>query len=61
MSSSPKELGEKYGFESPFEPDSLAKKALSYLKNGSKHLLDIGCGEGADSVFFPKMDFKLMP
>ncbi|RLD28650.1 MAG: hypothetical protein DRI70_03245 [Bacteroidetes bacterium] len=52
------ELSEKYGFESPFKPDPLAKKALSSIKSG-KHLLDIGCGEGADSVFFAKKGFQV--
>lgn len=40
-----------YGFERPFEPDSLAQRALPYLKE-KLNLVDVGCGEGADSVFF---------
>ena len=44
---------EKYGFEDPFEPDQLLTRALEYIK-GSKNVLDVGCGEGADSVFFAK-------
>lgn len=59
MTFSTTELGKKYGFESPFKPDSLAKKALPYIKNG-KNLLDIGCGEGADSVFFAKHGFQVL-
>ena len=51
-------LIKKYGFESPFEPDPLAKKAMNYIKSG-KNLLDIGCGEGADSVFFAKQGFQV--
>ena len=46
-------LKKKYGFENPFVVDSLVKKAMRYL-NGGKRLLDIGCGEGADSVFFAR-------
>ena len=49
-----KKLGKqdkKYGFENPFKPDILAVKSLPYLK-GKKQLLDIGCGEGADSVYY---------
>jgi len=48
----------KYGFEYPFNPDPLARKALRYFKSGS-HLLDAGCGEGADSVFFAKKGFQV--
>jgi SAM-dependent methyltransferase len=46
----------KYGFEYPFNPDPLARKALRYFKAG-KLLLDAGCGEGADSVYFAKKGF----
>ncbi|MGK2864312.1 MAG: class I SAM-dependent methyltransferase [Chitinophagaceae bacterium] len=46
-------LKHKYGFENPFKPDTLSKKALRFI-NGNKRLLDIGCGEGADSVFYAK-------
>ena len=53
-------LKNKYGFEYPFKPDPLAVKALSYLKN-KKYLLDVGCGEGADSVFFAKKGFAFFP
>jgi cyclopropane fatty-acyl-phospholipid synthase-like methyltransferase len=49
-------LKNKYGFEDPFKPDPLAEKALPYLTDG-KHLLDVGCGEGADTVFFAKKGF----
>ena len=48
----------RYGFENPFKPDPLAEKALHYLKN-RRHLLDVGCGEGADSVFFAKKGFQV--
>ena len=51
-------LKNKYGFENPFTPDQLSKKALRFLK-GSKNLLDIGCGEGADSVFYAKKGFQV--
>jgi len=52
------ELSKKYGFESPFKPDPLVKKALPFIKSGS-YVLDIGCGEGADSVFFAKKGFQV--
>jgi len=52
------ELSKKYGFENPFEPDPLVKKALPIIKSG-EYLLDIGCGEGADSVFFAKKGFQI--
>src|SRR5688572_21931047 len=58
MKSSATFLRNKYGFEYPFKPDPLAEKALPYLKTG-KHLLDVGCGEGADSVFFAKKGFQV--
>jgi tellurite methyltransferase len=58
MSTSATILRNKYGFEYPFKSDPLAGKALRYLKNG-KHLLDVGCGEGADSVFFAKKGFQV--
>ena len=51
-------LKKKYGFEDPFKPDPLAEKALPYLTNG-KYLLDVGCGEGADTVFFAKKGFRV--
>jgi tellurite methyltransferase len=58
MSISDNRLRNKYGFEYPFKRDPLAEKALRYLKN-SEHLLDVGCGEGADSVFFAKKGFQV--
>ena len=51
-------LKNKYGFEYPFTPDSLARKTLRFLKGGG-NLLDIGCGEGADSVFYAKKEFQV--
>lgn len=59
MSISTTKLSKKYGFENPFKPDPLAKKALRYTKN-FKRLLDIGCGEGADSVFYAKKGFQVV-
>ena len=47
-----------YGFENPFKPDPLSRKAVRYLTRG-KRLLDVGCGEGADSVFFAKMGYSV--
>src|SRR5262245_32475804 len=58
MSFSLEKLKEKYGFENPFKADPLAVKALYYMKNG-KNLLDVGCGEGADSVFFAGKGFQV--
>src|SRR5437773_12392439 len=58
MSTSDTILRNKYGFENPFKSDPLSRKALRYLKSG-KHLLDVGCGEGADSVFFAKKGFQV--
>lgn len=54
----PQKSEKQYGFENPFKADPLSKKALRYLKNG-KRLLDAGCGEGADSVFFAQHGFDV--
>ena len=51
-------LQKRYGFENPFKPDPLVKKALRYLDGGNR-LLDVGCGEGVDSVFFAQHGFKV--
>ena len=59
MSTSTTILNKKYGFENPFKPDPLVKKALRYTKSFNR-LLDIGCGEGADSVFFAKKGFQVV-
>jgi len=53
-----KRLKDKYGFENPFKADPLARKSLRYLKNAGR-LLDVGCGEGADSVYFAKKGFHV--
>ena len=58
MNASAKTLKNKYGFENPFKADALVKKALPYLNNCNT-LLDVGCGEGADSVFFAKKGFRV--
>ena len=50
-------LQKRYGFENPFKPDPLAIKALPSCKG--KQLLDVGCGEGADSVYFAKQGFSI--
>ena len=47
----------RYGFENPFVPDPLLKKALRYCR-GEK-VLDVGCGEGADSAYFAKKGFNV--
>ncbi len=51
-------IKEKYDFENPFKPDRLSRKALKYFTRGG-NLLDVGCGEGADSVFFVKNGFHV--
>ncbi|HLF47230.1 MAG TPA: methyltransferase domain-containing protein [Chitinophagaceae bacterium] len=58
MKSSSTILKNKYGFEYPFAPDPLTRKAINFLKDG-RQLLDIGCGEGADSVFYAKKGFQV--
>ena len=50
-------LQKRYGFENPFKPDPLTIKALPYCKG--KKLLDVGCGEGADSVCYAKKGFSI--
>ena len=50
-------LQKRYGFENPFNPDPLSIKALPYRKG--KELLEVGCGEGADSVYFAKKGFRV--
>jgi 2-polyprenyl-3-methyl-5-hydroxy-6-metoxy-1,4-benzoquinol methylase len=49
---------QRYGFENPFKTDPLVKKAMKYLPRG-KQLLDVGCGEGADSAFFARKGFRV--
>src|SRR5260221_1314653 len=52
-------LKNKYGSENPYTADPVSKKALRLLKSG-RQLLDIGCGEGADSVFYAKKGFRVI-
>ena len=47
----------KYGFENPFVVDPLVRKALRYCKG--ERMLDVGCGEGADSVRFALKGFSV--
>ena len=49
---------QQYGFENPFKPDPLVKKAIRFLPRG-RQLLDVGCGEGADSAFFARRGFTV--
>lgn len=58
MGNSSEILKKQFGFELPFKPDPLARKSLQYIK-GKKRLLDTGCGEGPDSVFFAKKGFQV--
>ena len=53
-----KAIEKKYGFENPFKPDPLSRKAIQRIPGGGS-LLDVGCGEGADSVFFAKKGFSV--
>lgn len=50
-------LQKKYGFEHPFITDPLVRRAIRY-RNGST-VLDVGCGEGADSVYYAKKGFSV--
>lgn len=47
-----------YGFEHSFIPDPLARRAARYLPRRGA-LLDVGCGEGADSVFYASKGFHV--
>jgi SAM-dependent methyltransferase len=44
-------LSDIYGFTNPFKPDPLVLRAFDLIPLGER-VLDVGCGEGADSVFF---------
>ncbi|MGH8104307.1 MAG: class I SAM-dependent methyltransferase [bacterium] len=50
-------LKTRYGFMNPFKPDPLSHKVVNYCNRG--HLLDVGCGEGADSAFFARRGFRV--
>lgn len=58
MTGNSSSLHVKYGFEYPFEPDPLVIKAMKYGQSGKK-VLDVGCGEGADTVYFARHGFKV--
>ena len=44
--------------ELPFEPSQFAKEVINNLKPG-KHLLELGCGNGRDSLFFLKHGIRV--
>ncbi|MEK9136535.1 MAG: methyltransferase domain-containing protein [Bacteroidota bacterium] len=50
-------LQKKYGFENPFVTDPLVRKAIRHCRG--THVLDVGCGEGADSVCYAKKGFTV--
>jgi cyclopropane fatty-acyl-phospholipid synthase-like methyltransferase len=58
MNNSTRTLKDNFGFQNPFKADPLAVKAMRYLKDG-RYLLDVGCGEGADAVFFARKGFQV--
>lgn len=53
----PTSLRKKYGFENPFKVDPLVRKAMTHCHG--RRVLDIGCGEGADTVFFARRGFSV--
>ena len=58
MSNSTIILKKKYGFEYPFKPDRLARKALTYLKSG-KRILMLDAVKVPTVLSMQKMDFML--
>src|SRR5262245_53059382 len=46
-----------YHFENPFIPDPLVKRSLRSCR-GTK-VLDVGCGEGADTVYYATHGFSV--
>ena len=56
---SPARLEKKYGFENPFVVDPLVRKAGQFFPRHRGRLLDVGCGEGADSAWFARKGFEV--
>ncbi len=58
MRSNRRSIERRYGFENPFKPDPFSRRASKYLPEGGA-LLDVGCGEGADSAYFAGKGFAV--
>ena len=59
MATSTTKLKARYGFENPFVVDPLVRRTRRYLNRHGSRLLDIGCGEGADSAFYARHGYRV--